>query len=131
MAHVIDADVQPSIGYKMVVLPNGQNGIATLSIPKTSTVLRTSYQVTYKRMPAADPAYLLRTNKVIVCKITPLGVPDKIMQQAQSMRSQKLNYNLGKLTERELGHPNKEDGQGIHFFADIKHAMMWTSLLRR
>jgi hypothetical protein len=131
MAHVVPDDEQPTMGYKMVALPSGQAGIATLSIPTKSTVIRTSYQVAYRNMPDADPAFLLRTDKVIVCKIVPLGRPKEIVMKAQSTRSKKLQYNLGKATEMTLGHPDAADGHGVHFFESERHAQMWQLLLKK
>lgn len=131
--HVIPEKDKPTTGYKMVVLPNGTYGIAVLSIPPKSTVIKTSYKVHYKGQYGnsnKDDIRLLRTNRALVVSIAPLGKPNSIEALGSSMRRTTFKYNLGKYVEADLGTAPVADGAGIHFFEDLTYANMWTTLLR-
>lgn len=131
--HMVSENEKPKTGYKMVVTASGGYGIAVLSIPPKSTVIKTSYQVSYRGQPAEEKnkdIRLLRTDRALVVSIAPLSTPNKIESTGSSLRCATHKYHLGKFAEAYLGPNPVADGCGIHFFEDIRHAKMWTALLR-
>lgn len=118
------------IGYKLVDLPDGRRGLATLSLPKTATVFGTDYRAT-PRGKVFDPSapQLMRTNEVITVSINPVGSkPGEVVSEGCSIRSHnKLAYKVGQRTKSSL---NVEDGKGdgIHFFWDPKTPKLWAQM---
>ena len=122
----------PSTAYKLVALPDGSTGLATLIIPKTSTVVETGYTVAFrgKTTSSASPK-LMRTDDVITMSIVPVGArPGKVAASGTSFRNHNpLTYSVGKHTRVTLN-TTAEKGDGIHFFWDPKTPLLWTTLFK-
>jgi hypothetical protein len=130
--HAVLKNEQPKTGYKMVVTASGSYGIATLSIPPKSTVVKTSYRVYYRGQPELEKMQdvpLLRTDRALVVSISPLNTPTKIEATGSSLRRATHKYHIGKFADAILGPDPVADGCGIHFFENVKHAKMWIALL--
>jgi hypothetical protein len=122
----------PSTAYRLVLLPDGRTGLATLIIPKTSTVVETGYTVAFrgKATDSASPK-LMRTDDVITMSIVPVGArPGEIVAFGTSFRNHNpLTYATGKRTRVTLN-TTAEKGDGIHFFWDPKTPLLWPTLFR-
>lgn len=122
----------PSTAYRAVLLPDGRIGLATLIIPKTSTVVETGYSVAYrgKAEDSASPK-LVRMDDVITMSIIPVGGrPGEVVSSGTSFRNHNpLTYKIGQHTKVTLN-TTAAKGDGIHAFWDPKTPLMWTTLFR-
>ena len=131
--HIVLDNEKPKLGYKMVTAASGLPCIATLQIPPKSTVVKTSYRVSYRRQPIAEKentAALYRTNDVIVESVIPLNTK-KYEPVGFSMKRPTFKYVSGAHASQDLGSEHVQDGNGIHFFTEKRYAMMWTGLLNK
>lgn len=120
----------PSTAYKLVALPNGRMGLATLIIPKISTVVETGYTVAFrgKAVDSASPK-LMRTDDVITMSIVPVGASDVVSSGTSFRNHNPLTYAIGKHTRVTLN-TTAEKGDGVHFFWDPKTPLLWTTLFK-
>ena len=117
--------------YKLVALPGGGRGLATLNVPKTATVVETSYKVAYRGMAdatAGSPVFV-RTNDVVTMSIVPVGGKSgDIVPQGTSIRGHnQLVYKVGQHTTVTMAVSGGK-GDGIHGFTDPKTPLLWDKL---
>lgn len=131
-SYLIAEDEHPHVGYKMVKLPNGMVGIATLRIPTDANVIKTSYVVQYRGQPIDEKKEehrLLRTDKALVTSISSIVGSPTLYIDGYSLRNPKFKYTVGVLIKDPLKRHDEQDGNGIHFFTSEKFAKMWQGLL--
>jgi hypothetical protein len=116
--------------YKLVALPDGRRGLATLNVPKTSTVVETDYKVAYRgKAASSESPVLVRMDDVITLSIVPVGgKPTDIVPEGTSIRSHnQCVYKVGQHTRSTLN-MTEGKGDGIHAFLDPKTPLLWDKL---
>lgn len=118
------------VAYKLVELPDGGRGLATLNIPKTATVFETDYKVAFRGKSADSAApSLMRTDDILTVSIVPVGGKASAgVMEGRSIRSHnKLSYKVGQHTKSTLN-TSEGKGDGICFFWDPKTPLLWDKM---
>lgn len=124
MSVVVEDDAKPRIGYKQVVLPNGNTGIAKIVVPDGEVVVRTPYFAQYRSRPSdAEPMWLYRAGSVRVMSIVNTST-NEMVAMGFSKRNPGIVYRTGKITASKLDKVS-DKGVGLHFFSSEAAARIW------
>jgi len=118
-----------NVCYKLVELPDGRRGLATMSIPKTSTVVDTSYKVAFRgKSDDSESPIMSRVDDIITMSITPIGSSSIVLRGKSIRGDNKLDYIVGQHTKCVSFQPMGGRGNGIHVFWDPNTPLLWDKM---